>query len=69
MSMNFSLNGGSGFMLLIPVIVWLIWLYIIIRFLRAFERGVHAHERIANALSATPPVGRGNSVFDDRPPN
>jgi hypothetical protein len=64
--MNFSLNGGSGFMFLIPVIVWLIWLYFIVRFLRAFERGVQAHERIANALSSPGTAARGKSTFDDR---
>jgi len=64
--MNFSLNGASGIMLLIPVVVWLIWLYIVIRFLRAFERGVQAHERIAAALLSSPEAGRGSSPFDDR---
>src|SRR6185436_11077668 len=39
LAMNFSLAGASGIMLLIPVIIWLIWLYIVVRFLRAFERG------------------------------
>ena len=66
--MNLSLNGASGIMLLIPVIVWLIWLYIVVRFLRAFERGVHAHERIADALSGSPHDGRGRSPFDNRAP-
>jgi hypothetical protein len=64
--MNFSLNSASGIMLLIPVAVWLIWLYIVIRFLRAFERGVRSHERIADALSSSRQAGRGGSPFDSR---
>jgi hypothetical protein len=38
-------------LLLIPIIVWLVALYLIVRFLRAFERGVYAHERIADSLA------------------
>ena len=64
--MNFSLNGASGIMLLIPVVVWLIWLYIVLRFLRAFERGVQAHERIAGALASSPQGRHGSSSLDNR---
>jgi hypothetical protein len=67
--MNFSLNGGSGLVLLIPVIVWVTWIYLIIRFLNAFERGVYAHARIADVLSSSRPGGRGTSQLDDRPPD
>ena len=49
--MNFALNDGSMILLLIPVAVWLVALYLILRFLRAFERGVYAHERIADSLA------------------
>ena len=66
--MNFSFNGAPGVMLLIPVITWLIWLYIIVRFLLAFERGVGAHERIADAVASPSPAARGKSAFDDRAP-
>ena len=38
-----------------PVVVWLIWLYLIVRFLRAFEAGVRAHERVADALTNRSP--------------
>jgi len=38
-------------LLLLPVVVWLVVLYLLVRFLRAFERGVDAHERIADALT------------------
>ncbi|HTE45251.1 MAG TPA: hypothetical protein VK636_08430 [Gemmatimonadaceae bacterium] len=49
--MNFSINDWPPFMLFIPIIAWLVSLYLILRFLRAFERGVDAHERIANTLA------------------
>ena len=35
---------------LLPIAAWCVTLYLILRFLRAFERGVYAHERIANAI-------------------
>lgn len=53
--MNLSFNDGPGVLLLIPVISWVVTLYFILRFLRAFERGVQAHERIADALSSSVP--------------
>ena len=46
--MNF---GFSSAFLLIPVVVWLVALYLLVRFLRAFERAAYAHERIADALT------------------
>jgi hypothetical protein len=63
--MNSSFPAASGLMVLIPVIVWLIWLYIVVRFLRAFERGVRAHERLADAIVSSAPV-RSARPFDDR---
>lgn len=50
--MNFLGYGASVFMTLLTVAVWLVPLYLIVRFLRAFERGVDAHARIADALTA-----------------
>jgi hypothetical protein len=49
--MNFGINGAPMLFLLVPVIVWLVAFYLVLRFLRAFERGVYAHERIAETLS------------------
>jgi hypothetical protein len=49
--MNFVLNGVPYLAVLLPVTVWLVTLYLVLRFLRAFERGVYAHERIADALN------------------
>jgi len=51
--MNWSFNGAPGLMFLIPIISWAVSLYFIIRFLRAFERGVRAHERIADSLASS----------------
>ena len=49
--MNFGFSGAPLLLLLLPVVVWLVVLYLLVRFLRAFERGVYAHERIADALT------------------
>jgi len=49
--MNFGFGSASALVFLLPVVVWLVALYLLIRFLRAFERGVYAHERIADALT------------------
>ena len=49
--MNIGFGGASALVFLLPVVVWLVALYLLIRFLRAFERGVDAHERIADALA------------------
>lgn len=46
--MNFPLASAAPFLFFIPVIGWVVSLYLILRFLRAFERGVHALERIAD---------------------
>jgi hypothetical protein len=51
--MNWSFNGAPGFMFLIPLNSWAVSLNFIIRFLRAFERGVRAHERIADSLATS----------------
>lgn len=51
--MNLSFDGAPGLMFLIPLISWAVSLYFILRFLRAFERGVRAHERIADSLSSS----------------
>lgn len=52
--MNFGLNGWPTLFMIVPVVVWLIWIYFIVRFLRAFEAGVRAHERVADALANRP---------------
>jgi hypothetical protein len=36
--------------LLLPLAWWLIVIYFVLRFLRAFERGVDAHETVAREL-------------------
>lgn len=55
--MNFS-NLQGGF-LIIPMLwtaFWaFVWLYLALRFLKAFERGVQAHERLADAMVRVPP--------------
>jgi hypothetical protein len=54
--MNFGFNAApAALVLLLPVVVWLVALYLLVRFLRAFERAVYAHERIADALTRQPP--------------
>jgi hypothetical protein len=54
--MNF---GFSSVFLLIPVVVWLVALYLLLRFLRAVERAAYAHERIADALASQQAIRRG----------
>ena len=65
--MNWAFGGAPSLMLLIPLISWAVSIYFILRFLRAFERGVRAHERIADAL-ASPPGSQGRGRFDERAP-
>lgn len=63
--MNWSFNGAPGLMFLIPLISWAVSLYFILRFLRALERGVRAHERIADSLAPSS-SSRGKGAIDDR---
>jgi hypothetical protein len=49
--MNFVFNGAPVLMFLIPIVAWAVTLYLIVRFLHAFERAVYAHERIADAFT------------------
>lgn len=65
--MNFSFNGAPGLMVLIPLISWAVSIYFILRFLRAFERGVRAHERIADSLSSSSSFHEKGAI-DDRAP-
>jgi hypothetical protein len=65
--MNLSFDGAPGLMFLVPIIAWAVSLYFIVRFLRAFERGVRAHERIADSLASSP-ASRSRSAFDERAP-
>lgn len=46
--MPFMFDGRT--MLLLPLVWFGIVIYFVLRFLRAFERGVDAHERIAREL-------------------
>lgn len=64
--MNLSFNDAPGLVFLIPIISWAVSLYFIIRFLRAFERGVRAHERIADSLAAS--SSRSNAPLEERAP-
>lgn len=52
-------------MLLVPIFFWLVSLYLILRFLRAFERGVRAHEPIADSLAKSS-RGASSSSADQR---
>lgn len=66
--MNIGFNGAPMLLLLVPVIVWLVAFYLVLRFLRAFERGVYAHERIADSLSKSHGGPRSGSSLG-LPPN
>jgi uncharacterized membrane protein len=47
-----AMAGGFPFsmLMLLPVLFWVVSLYLMLRFLRAIEDGVRAHGRIADAL-------------------
>ena len=62
--MNFSTNMGMPFplplLLLAPFLFYGVGLYVLFRFLRTFEQGVQAHQRIADALQKRAnPAGEG----------
>ena len=64
-TMNFGMGGMPFLIILLWLGGWILGFYIIFRLLRAIERGVDAHERIADALA------RGARIpprFDDRDP-
>jgi hypothetical protein len=48
--MNFQVNGPGAWVILLPLLNLVLIIYFVLRFLRAMERGVAAHERIANEL-------------------
>jgi len=48
--MNFHVNGGAVWVLLLPLVNLALLIYFVLRFLHAMERGVAAHERIADEL-------------------
>lgn len=51
--MNFNVDGlpfALPFLMLVPFAFYVALLYLIFRLLKAFESGVRAHERIADAL-------------------
>ena len=48
--MNLTFADAPGLLLLLPLVWWGIVIYFVLRFLRAFERGVGAHEDIAREL-------------------
>ena len=66
--MSWSFNGAPGLMFLVPLISWIVSLYFILRFLRAFERGVRAHERIADELSSSASASGRTAAFNDHAP-
>jgi len=67
--MNFGLNAAPALLVfLLPAVVWLVALYLILRFLRAFERAAYAHERIADAL-ARPHAGPSDRGSMSAPSN
>jgi hypothetical protein len=47
-----AMAGGFPFslLMLLPAFFWILGLYLMLRFLRAIEGGVRAHDRIADAL-------------------
>jgi hypothetical protein len=48
--MNFGMIGGPFLLILLWLAGWIFGIYLALRLLRAIERGVAAHERIADAL-------------------
>ncbi len=48
--MNFHVNGGGLWVLFFPLVYIALVIYFVLRFLHAMERGVAAHERIADEL-------------------
>lgn len=60
--MNFNLIDAPGFLLLLPIVWWGVVIYFALRFLRALERGVGAHEDIARELR----LRRERMAADDR---
>jgi uncharacterized membrane protein len=48
--MNFAMPGTYGLFFLLPLLYILLLVYFVLRFLHAMERGVAAHERIADEL-------------------
>ena len=61
--MNFAMNGAPFLFILFSFGGWILGIYIVFRLLRAIERGVEAHERIADALARG---ARMPPRFDDR---
>ena len=56
--MNFGMPGLPFLPFLLMLVwlgVWILGIYLVVRFLRAIERGVDAHERIAHALERRNP--------------
>ena len=49
--MNFAMPGTYGLFILLPLLYVLLVIYFVLRFLHAMERGVAAHERIADELA------------------
>lgn len=58
--MDASSLGGPLFIPILWAALWsFVWLYVAWRFLKAFERGIQAHERLADAMMRVPPVLAG----------
>ncbi len=59
--MNFGNGGMFGFFWLLPLLYIALVIYFVLRLLRAIERGVDAHERIAQELARFDVRGGGGS--------
>ena len=56
-------QGGFIFFPMVWGALWaFVWLYVAWRFLKVLERGVEAHERLADAVKRIPPVLSGMTV-------
>ena len=58
--MNFNFPASIGMFYLLPVLYIAVVVYFVLRFLRAIERGVAAHERIAQHLTHSNVTGPGS---------
>jgi hypothetical protein len=62
--MNVNFVDAPGLLLLLPLVWWGVVIYFIVRFLRAFERGVQAHEDLTRQLRLL-----GERLVDRRDPD
>lgn len=62
--MNFANGLPFSLLMFLPILFWIVGLYLILRFLRAFEEGARAHGRIADALEQRSAV-RSKQTFGE----